>query len=112
MHRSAARVLEDFGHQVLDVRGHGYRGKSDDEMFRFARRRKAALLTADLDFSNTLRFPLGSHAGIIIARFPSELSTKEINAELAKSLRDLTAEDLRGSLIVVSPGQVRIKRRK
>ncbi len=66
----------------------------------------------DLDFSNTLRFPVGSHAGIIIARFPSELSTTKINAELAKSLRGLTDEDFRGSLIVISPGQVRIKRRK
>lgn len=112
MHRSAARVLERLGHRVIDIRDRGLRGKSDEKVFRFAQRHKAVLLTADLDFSNTLRFPVGSHHGIVIARFPTELSTTQINTELTKSLRGLTDDDFRGSLIVISPGKVRIRRRK
>lgn len=112
MHRSAARVLERLGHRVIDIRDRGLRGKSDDEIFRYAQRHKAVLLTGDLDFANTLRFAVGSHHGIVIARFPTELSTTRINAELAKSLRGLTDAELKGSLIVLSPGKVRIRRRQ
>jgi len=71
MHRSVAEPLKQLGHQVLDVRDHGLRGAADREIFAFAQQRKAVLLTADLGFANLLAFPMGSHHGIIVARFPN-----------------------------------------
>lgn len=110
--RSVMEVLEKLGHHVKDVRDEGLRGRSDDEIFRFAQTHKAVILTADLDFSNTIRFPLGSHHGIVILRFPNELSTAKINTELAKSLKDLTDQDFKGNLIIISPGKIRIRQRR
>lgn len=112
VHRSVAKALEELGHYVKDVRDEGLRGQSDDEIFYFAQTHKAVILTADLDFSNTIRFSLGSHHGIVILRFPNELSTAKINIELAKSLKDLTDQDFRGNLIIVSPGRIRIRRKR
>jgi predicted nuclease of predicted toxin-antitoxin system len=112
MHRSVAQALTDLEYQPIDIRDHGLRGKPDDAIFRFAQRRQAVLLSADLGFGNTLRFPLGSHHGIVIVRFPNELSTDRINAELKKSLRGLTDKDFKRNLIVVSPGKVRMRRHK
>jgi predicted nuclease of predicted toxin-antitoxin system len=111
VHRSVAKVLERLGHRVKDVRDEGLRGRSDDEIFHFAQAHKAIILTADLDFSDTMRFPLGSHHGIVILRFPNELSTARINAELAKSLKNLTDRDFKGNLVIVSPGRIRIRRK-
>lgn len=112
MHRSVAKVLEQLGHHTKDVRDEGLRGQSDDEIFHYAQTHKAVLLTADLDFSDTTRFPLGSHHGIVILRFPNELSTTQINTEVAKALKDLTEQDFTGNLIIVSPGRIRIRRKR
>ena len=110
MHRSVAEVLQELGHRVLDVRDHGLRGASDEEVLAFAKQHKAAVLTGDLDFANLLTLPLGSHHGIIVTRFPNELSTQRINEELRCLLRDVRDEEIEGSLIVVEPGKIRIRR--
>ena len=112
MHRSVAKVLTQLGHQAIDIRDRGLRGKPDDVVFQFAQRQQAVLLTADLGFGNTLRFPLRTHAGILITRFPTELSTDRINADLKRSLRGLTDEDFKGNLIVISPGKIRVRRHR
>ena len=110
-HRSVAQVLQQLGHEVVDGRDVGLRGKPDRDVFKFAQSHQAILLTADLDFSDTLVFPLGSHQGIVVLRFPSEVSTITINNELLASLSSLTETDLRSNLTVISPGKVRIRRK-
>lgn len=41
LHRSLGEVLRKLGHEVFDVRDHGLRGKSDEDVFRFAQEKKA-----------------------------------------------------------------------
>ncbi|MGQ9478307.1 MAG: DUF5615 family PIN-like protein [Candidatus Bipolaricaulia bacterium] len=110
MHRSVEEPLRGLGHRVLDVRDHGLRGASDREVFAFAQQQRAALLTGDLGFANLLSFPLGTHHGIIIARFPNELSPKRINEEILRGLAGVEENEIAGSLIIVEPGRVRIRR--
>lgn len=111
LHRTLEETLIQLGHQASDVRDEGLRGASDNQVFQFAQEHNAVVITADLDFSNTVRFPIDSHHGIVILRFANELSTAAINAEVTKLLKDITDDELDGNLIVVSPGQVRMKRR-
>ena len=110
LHRSVAEPLRELGHTVLYVRDHSLRGASDQEVFDFAQRHGAALLTGDLGFANLLLFPLGSHHGIIVARFPNEMSTGKINEEVLRGLRELKDEEIKGSLIILEPGRVRLRR--
>jgi predicted nuclease of predicted toxin-antitoxin system len=110
MHRSVAEPLKQLGYRVLDIRDHGLRGAQDTEVFAFAQRNEAALLTGDLGFSNIAKFPPGSHHGIIVARYPTVMSTQTINREIFKSLMDIEGEEIKGSIIVLSPGQIRIRR--
>jgi predicted nuclease of predicted toxin-antitoxin system len=112
VHRSIANVLRELGHQTLDVRDVGLKGKSDQEIFRYAKRHNAAIITADLDFGDTSTFPLGSHHGIVLIRFQNEISTSVINNELKSSFKTLSDEDVKGNLVVVSPGKVRIRRKR
>jgi len=48
MPRSTSKVLIDRGFEVFDVRDCGLRGKSDKEIFEFAQKQGAVILTADL----------------------------------------------------------------
>ncbi len=44
MPRSTTKLLKDKGFDVLDVRDCGLRGKSDEEIFRFAQEEKTVIL--------------------------------------------------------------------
>ncbi|MBI5205226.1 MAG: DUF5615 family PIN-like protein [Nitrospirae bacterium] len=111
MPRSTAKVLKAKGYEALDVRDCGLRGKSDDEIFKFAQKEKAVILTGDLGFGNLLHFPIGSHSGIVIAHFPNEVSTSELNNQIIKAFEPLSEIDFKGNLIIIEPGKVRIRRK-
>jgi len=68
------------------------------------------LVSGDLGFANILRFPIGSHHGIVVTRFPNDIPTATINADIVRALRDLSEEELLGSLAILEPGRVRLRR--
>lgn len=111
MPRSTATVLKTRGYEVLDVRDYGLRGKSDEEVFNFAQREDAIILTGDMGFGNLLHFPVGSHSGIVIAHFPNEISTSELNNQIIKEFDNLTETDFKGNLIILEPGKIRIRKK-
>jgi predicted nuclease of predicted toxin-antitoxin system len=91
------RVAE-AGHAAEDVRDIGLRGHSDNEVFAYAQAHGQIVISADKGFTNTLRFPLGSHAGIVVVRVPDELPTARMHQEL-----------LSGALVIVEIGRVRVR---
>jgi predicted nuclease of predicted toxin-antitoxin system len=109
--RSTAKLLSKR-FTVIDVRDYGLRGKSDEEVFKFAQREKAVILTGDMGSGNLLHFPIGSHFGIIIAHFPNEISTTELNTQIIKAFDTLTEEDFNGNLVILEPGRIRIRRKQ
>ncbi|MBI3813176.1 MAG: DUF5615 family PIN-like protein [Nitrospinae bacterium] len=110
MPRSTATVLRNRGFEVLDVRDCGLRGKSDDDIFRFAQQVGAIILTGDMGFGNLLHFPIGSHVGIVIAHYPNEISVSELNNQIIKAFNNLTETDFNGNLIILEPGKIRVRR--
>lgn len=110
--RSFVSVLSQLTFTPLDIREYNLRGTSDDEVYAFAQKNKAVLFSADLGFSNILRFPLGSHYGICILRFPNEMSVKEIHAFVIVLLSKLSPDDFVGNLVILSPGKLRLRRYK
>lgn len=105
-----AGFLKRADYEVKDIRDYGLREADDDAIYQFAQSNQAVLITADLGFSNILRFPVGSHFGIVIARFPNEMPTSEINRQLVARFADLTEADFKGSLVIIEPGKVRIRK--
>lgn len=88
--RSLVPYLVAAGIVAEDVRDAGLRGKPDDEVFRYAVSRALALLTADVGFGNILRFPPGTHPGIVVTRFPNEMPTRILNQAILSALRSLS----------------------
>ena len=111
MPRSTAKVLRDAGLQCSDVRDIGLRAAADQTIFEWAQENKCIILTEDLGFSNTLRFPLGSHNGIIVARLPSTMPPETINQILVNTILDIK-EDLPNNLTIIEPKKIRIRRKQ
>ena len=108
--RSLARALSIAGMEAVHVIDAGMRGRPDADVLAGASRSGRALVTADLDFSNLLEYPLGSHAGIVVVRFPNEAPVGTVNAAVVDALRTVADEELPGSLVIVEPGRVRLRR--
>jgi len=112
MPKSTTQTLRSIGFETFDVRDVALRGKSDDEIFAFAQGNRAVLVTADMGFGNLLRYPLGSHAGIIIVHYPNEMSNVVVNDNLREACASLSENEIRGNLVILEPGRIRIKRFK
>jgi predicted nuclease of predicted toxin-antitoxin system len=110
--RSTASSLRTKGHHVEDVRDVGLRGRSDPEVFTYAQECKATLVTCDKGFTNLLRFPVGSHFGIIVLRVPDEVPPAKLNQALLSALDQLGEEPLTGCLVVVEISRIRVRRPK
>lgn len=110
MARSTTAALREAGYTADDVRDVGLRGRSDPEVFAYAQAHGRILVTADKGFTNTLAYPLGTHAGIMVVRVPDELPTRIANDALLRTLEALEGEDLAGVLVIVELGRARIRR--
>jgi predicted nuclease of predicted toxin-antitoxin system len=102
--------LRAAGLEAEDVRDVGLRGHPDDDIAEYAKVRKLVVLTADLGFGNALRFPIGAHPGVVIARFPNEIPAKSVTAALVSALLDIKLDEIRGNVLVVEPGRVRLRK--
>ena len=111
MPRSTGRILKQRGYDVRDIRDYGLRGAEDKKIYEFAQREKAVILTGDRGFGNILHFPLGKHFGIVVVHFPNEMPTIEANRYLVERLEDLSKDDFKGSLIIIEPKKIRIRRK-
>ena len=63
--REVGAWLRAAGHDVVE----SPRGLSDADVFRLAQAQQRVLITHDAEFANILRYPPGSHAGIIRLKF-------------------------------------------
>jgi predicted nuclease of predicted toxin-antitoxin system len=110
MPRSTAKLLRQAGFECLDVRDTELRGKKDDAVYQRAQKQERVIISGDLGFANSLRYPLGTHKGIVIARFPNEMPTDKLNQILIETIKNIH-EDISGNLTVIEPDKVRIRRR-
>jgi predicted nuclease of predicted toxin-antitoxin system len=108
--RSLVPMVRSAGFSAEDVRDIGLRGQPDDEIIGYARTHGFAVLTADVGFGNLVRFPLGSHHGVVVARFPHDLHVSTLNATILAGLRELSDADIAGSLVIIEPGRIRLRR--
>ena len=82
---------------------------TDEEVLREANARGAVLVTADKDFGE-LVFRQGLvHSGVALLRLAGLANATK--AEIVAEVCRVRAADLIGSFTVISPGQVRIRRR-
>lgn len=103
------RLLATWGYKAELSSAHIPSDASDADVIALARKLDAALLTVDLDFANILDYPPADYGGIIVLRYQIEDEAK-LDATLKTALADLYRDELRGALIIISPGRYRVRR--
>jgi predicted nuclease of predicted toxin-antitoxin system len=109
--RTLAPSLRQAGLGAEDVRDRGLGGRPDSDIIAFTVSHRRVLVTRDVGVANLTRFPAGSEFGIVLVRLAQAMTTYDLNARIVAVLRDLKPADLVGSITVVEPGRIRVRRR-
>lgn len=109
--RSLGAALLATGFDVEDARDVGLRGQSDSLVVAYAKAHGQVIVTRDLGLGNMKLYPLGSHAGVVLMRYPNKTTIKELTNDLVGALRLLQDEDLAGNLVILDPNRLRIRRK-
>ena len=101
-------ILRDNAHDVATVVEQNLQGSNDDQLATHCADEGRVLVTLDMDFANTLRFPPERTAGIAVLRLPTRPSLPlllELVSTLAGALK---TEPIHGRLWIVEPGRIRV----
>jgi predicted nuclease of predicted toxin-antitoxin system len=101
--------LAALGFDSMTVADEGLLSRPDSEVAAAAKHEERILLSLDLDFANVMKYPPGSHPGIVLFR-PSTLGPGAVNRLVTAFLREYEMPVLSGCLVVVEPGRVRVRR--
>jgi predicted nuclease of predicted toxin-antitoxin system len=112
MPRSTAGLLGSLGYEAIDVRDIGLRGAKDGEIFAYASKVNATIITADVGFASMIYLSDQVHAGVILLRLPIDLPVKALNETLLKAITSLSDEELSKSVVVIDQQKIRIRRSK
>ncbi len=112
IYHGLSTALRQRGCLTDDVRDLDLGTATDETVLHYATMHGYTLISADKGFSNLLRFPLGTHHGIIVARFPGHTPAQTKVRLLLRWIPTLQEEDLRGNLLIIQPKGIRIRRAK
>jgi len=99
MPRSSAKLMRSLGYDIEDVRDIGLRSAKDKEIVRYALENKRIIITRNIGFGSTLRYP--KHPGAIIIRLPYNFTPREINRRLKNFLTSVNEDEIKNSIIIV-----------
>lgn len=100
--------LERRGHDVDSVAGEGLTGEPDPRIVAAAAADRRVLLTLDKGLASILRYPPGSHAGVVLLR-PASAGRRTALAFALRHLPRVESEDLSGRITVVTETAIRTR---
>ncbi len=103
-----AKLLREFGHDVMTVRDQNLCGASDDNLIEVCGAEQRVLITLDMDFANPIHFPPRDYAGIVVIRSKSGVTLDKLHAELlvfAQAVQKIYS--LEGCLWILNKGIIR-----
>ena len=107
--RTLARDLITAGHEATHVRDVGLAGRPDRDLYDYAVGHRSIIVTCDVGFADQRQFPAGL-SGIVLVRLPDETPIDERKQRVLSVLSSFDDDELRGALIVIDPGGVRVRR--
>lgn len=110
--RSLCTALRHRGYLADDVRELDLGAATDQTVLDHATRHGFTLISADKGCSNLIRFPPGTHQGIIVARFPHHTQAQTKVRFLLRWILTLQEKDIRGNLLIIQPKGIRLRRAK
>ena len=109
---SLAQALRAAGVDAIHVSEAGLRSRPDGDVLEYAVKDGGAVITCDIEFGSVPKYPLGSHCGVVVCRFRGRVAVEAMKARVVEALSDLGPEDIDGSVVVVEPQSVRIRKKR
>jgi predicted nuclease of predicted toxin-antitoxin system len=107
--RVAVSNLRSAGHDAISVAEQKLSGIKDPDLWRIVQSEERILITADKGFGDIRFYPPGEHHGIVLLR-PADDGIRPI-LELVRILLQIDeAEKLQGTICVITPRGIRIRR--
>ncbi len=107
--RTVAQRLRENGYDAANVIEQKMGGTKDPALWKAVQQEKRFLITADKGFADVRTYPPGKHAGVLLLR-PDEDGIRPIIDLISKLLRTYKLDDLAGSITVVTPRGIRIRK--
>ena len=101
-------ILAGCGHDAISVHRQGMNGAPDEKVVKVCFTEDRALITADLDLSDTRAYPPGRSAGYIVLRLKKQSRPRQI-ALLKELLPILDKQPVRGKLWIVEQNKLRVR---
>jgi predicted nuclease of predicted toxin-antitoxin system len=102
-------MLRRAGHNVETVIGQGMGGAKDPVLWQSVQSEQRFLITADKGFADIRRYPPGTHNGVLLLR-PDEDGIEPLVDLVRRVLRGEGLDRLRGTVTVVTPRAIRIRK--
>lgn len=103
-------MLRVAGHSVATVADEGLVG-ADDRILQSATSEARLVMTFDLDFADIRRYPIGSHAGIVVLRLQDQRWAM-LKGPAQRLIESGLLDRLQGGLAIVDESRVRIRTRQ
>ena len=109
MPRPTADLLRSLNIDAFDVREIGLKGATDQEIFKYAQKKRMIIISRDKEFSSIVKYPLGTHSGIIVARLPYTFVRSQILSIIKEFFIDVEKSKLPNNLTILEVEKYRIK---
>jgi len=107
--RAAVEMLRERGYEAVSVVDQEMGGYKDAALWRAVQTEDRFLVTADKGFADIRSYAPGTHAGVLLLR-PDEDGIRPIIELLERVLTNFDFETLSGTVTVVTPRGIRIRR--
>lgn len=107
--RAAVQMLRDRGYEAVSVLDQRMGGWKDPALWQAVQAEQRFLVTADKGFADIRVHPPGTHAGVLLLR-PDQDGIRPVIELLELVLENYALEALAGTVIVVTPRGIRIRR--
>lgn len=102
------RLFRVAGHDVQTVHEEKLRGSSDQDLYQICCAEQRCLVTLDLDFANTIRFPPNQANGVVVIRVPRNPSLPLLERLISQFLQILTEMSVEKTLWIVEVDRIRV----
>ena len=108
--RSVANVLNEAGHECVDVRDIGLATASDEVLATHAKAHDFAIITGDFDFADIRIYPPREYAGIVVLQVP-ERASLDFALNMVRNLAKQSGilDLLPGNLAIVDATRIRLR---
>jgi predicted nuclease of predicted toxin-antitoxin system len=101
-------IFRSAGYDIKTVWDQGLQGYSDEEIYKICCSEKRCLVTLDLDFADTIRFPPDKTSGIVVIRIPRNPSLPLLERLIHQLMEALKNMRILKGLWIVEIGRIRI----